>query len=113
MTPMIRPMQSDDVPAVVALTLANWDGDLTEYHSAAFVARLRKNVTPAQVAEWMAEKRVFVVEEGGGVIATGSLADFGTAEAPESFISQVFVRPDRHRLGLQRLLGLRARASSA
>jgi GNAT superfamily N-acetyltransferase len=97
-------MQPADVRAVVELTLANWDGDLTKSHSAGLVARLRKNVTPAQVAEWMGQKCVFVVEEGDEVVATGSLADFGAADTPEYFVSQFFVRPDRHREGLGALL---------
>jgi GNAT superfamily N-acetyltransferase len=102
---LIRRMQECDVKPVVELTLLNYDGVLAEHHSADFIAALRAEVTPESLREEMAWKQVFVVEDAGEVVATGSLADFGTPRAAMYTVSQFYVRPDLHGRGIgERLL---------
>ena len=93
-------MADSDVDAVVALAHANIDGVLAGYHSAAVMARFRDEITAESFREWMTWKQVFVAEDQGQVVATGSLADFGTAGEPKQTVSQFYVRPDLHRRGI-------------
>lgn len=43
---------------------------------------------------------ISVVEEAGGIVATGALADLGTPGSPMPSASQFFVRPDLHGRGI-------------
>jgi GNAT superfamily N-acetyltransferase len=97
---LIRRLQESDIDAVVGLTRGNYDGVLAEYHSATVLAAFRAEITPQALREQMTWKRMFVVEEAGQVIATGSLADFGTPGEPRHVVSQFSVRRDLHRRGV-------------
>ena len=101
---LIRGMKDQDVEPVVELTLANHDGVMAEHHSAEVIARFRADVTPQSFRDQMAWKQVFVAEEAGEVVATGALADFGSAGAPKYTVSQFYVRSDLHRRGIGKRL---------
>lgn len=100
----IRPIREEDVPTVVDMMHLNWDRVMSAYHSASVVARFRDEVTPNWLRWQMAWKQVFVVEEGGEIIATGALADLGTPDSPKISVSQFFVRPASHGRGIGRQL---------
>ncbi len=101
---LIRRMEESDVEAVVALSLANYDGIMAQHHTAGILADFRADVTPESFRETMGWKQVFVAEEAGEVVATGALADYGTSEEPKYTVSQFYVRPDRHAQGIGRRL---------
>jgi GNAT superfamily N-acetyltransferase len=115
---LIRPMEDTDVEPTAALARANYDGVMTQYHSAEILARFRSEVTPDAIREQLGWKQVFVVEHEGEVVATGALADFGTPEEPRYTVSQFYVRPDLHRQGigdrlLAHLVGVATAAGAA
>ncbi len=93
----IRPAREADIPCLVEMMLANWDTVMAEHHSAAVVEKFRAEITPDWIRRQMAWKQVFIVEESGDIVATGSLANFGTGNAPKHSVSQFFVRADLHR----------------
>jgi ribosomal protein S18 acetylase RimI-like enzyme len=101
---VIRRMDEGDAEPVIELMLGNYDGVLAEYHSPQVLARSRARVTPETLREWMGWKRVYVVEDKDGIVATGSLADFGSEGQPKLSISQLFVRSDLHGQGIGRRL---------
>jgi GNAT superfamily N-acetyltransferase len=47
-------------------------------------------------------QRIFIAMEDGKVVGTGSLADFGTPEAPSYYGTAIFVALDLHRYGIGR-----------
>jgi len=49
-------------------------------------------------------KAVYVVEQDGDVIATGSFVNFGSAVVPKYSISNLYVKPELHSMGIGRLL---------
>jgi GNAT superfamily N-acetyltransferase len=100
----IRPIEDRDIPEVVGIMLRNWDGVMSQHHSPAVVSRFRGEVTPDWLRRQMAWKRIFVVEDADGIVASGGLADFGDKGKPKYCVSQFFVRPDLHGRGIGGLL---------
>ena len=96
----VRPIQKTDIPSVVALTLRNLDDVLPRYYTPEFLAKIRAVVTPEKLKSQMASKRIFVVEQDGEIVATGGLADYGSAEKPKHTVSQFYVRVDMHSRGI-------------
>ena len=101
---IIRPMSEGDIEPVIELMLGNYDGILAKYHSPEVLARYRARVTPETLRAWMGWKRIYVVEDEDGIVATGSLADLGGEGRPKMSISQLFVRSDLHSQGIGRRL---------
>ena len=111
---LIRRMEDRDVEPVVELALANYDGVMAEHHSAEILAGFRADATPQSFRDQMAWKQVFVAEEAGDVVATGALADFGSAGAPKHTVSQFYVRSEFHGRGIgTRLLAHIAEAANS
>ena len=81
---LIRRMKDQDVEAVVELALANYDGVMAEHHSAEIIAGFRADVTPPSFRDQMAWKQVFVAEEAGEVVATGTRLLAHIAEVAKS-----------------------------
>ncbi|MGV8083588.1 MAG: GNAT family N-acetyltransferase [Coriobacteriia bacterium] len=101
---LIRRISESDIEPVVELVLRNYDGVMCEHHSPEVLARFRDDVTVQSFRKQMRRKQVFIVEDAGEVVATGSLANFGTAEEPKYTVSQFYVRPDLHGCGIGRRL---------
>jgi len=97
-------MEDADVEAAPRLTTTNYDGVMAEHHTAEILAAFRADVSPDAFREQMTWKRFWVVEGGGEIVAVGALADFGEPGAPNHVVSQFYVRADRHRRGIGRLL---------
>lgn len=49
-------------------------------------------------------RRIFVVESNAWVVASGALADFGTAKNPKHSLSYVFVTPTMQNMGIGKSL---------
>jgi len=96
----VRPITESDVNAVVALIERNWNEVLSRYHSSWVVTKFRDQVSPESLRHQMSWKRVFVVETDERVVATGALADFGSADSPRHSVSNLFVAPDLHGQGI-------------
>jgi GNAT superfamily N-acetyltransferase len=100
----IRPIRDEDVRCVIEIMTLNWDGVMAKHHSPEVVKKFRGEITPDWLKRQMGWKQVLVVEEGGEIVATGALANFGSPDNPRHSISQFFVRPDHHGRGIGTLL---------
>ena len=94
---IIRPINEDDIQDTVVLILRCWDEVMFAHHRADTIEKFRNEVNAEWLKRQMSWKDVFVVEEGEKIIATGAVANFGSADSPKICISQFFVDPDLHR----------------
>jgi GNAT superfamily N-acetyltransferase len=101
---IIRPIGNQDISNVVEMIRRNYNEVLFKFHSSTTIEKLKDETTPDWLKMQMGWKEIFVVEEGGEIIATGGLANFGTKEDPKHTISQFFVHPDRQSQGVGTLL---------
>lgn len=101
---LIRQMNENDIPAVIEIILRNWDEVLINSHKKETVEIFRSEINTNWLIKQLEWKEMYVVDDDGNIIATGSLADFGSAEAPKMSVSMFFVSPDYHSKGICRML---------
>jgi GNAT superfamily N-acetyltransferase len=97
-------MLNKDIPVVVELILRNWDEVLIHIHKKETFELFRSEVSPEWLEKQLYWKEMYVLEDAGRVIATGSFANFGTDETPKMSVSMFFVSPDYHSKGIGRML---------
>ena len=100
----IREVQLDDIGKIIGLINDNYDFVMAEAHSKAVLEKFKSHNTIENWINQMKWKRIFVVEEGDEIIATGSLADFGDQKLPKVSISNFFVAPHKQGTGVGRFL---------
>ena len=102
---LIRRMTPADADAVAALIGRSYDRVLVHYHSPALIARFREHATPESLSEQLGRKEVYVVEDGGRIVATGGLGWFhDDSPSGDRRISNLFVAVDLLGKGIGRLL---------
>lgn len=105
----LQDSQAEDVSRLIKRNLLEITSN---YYPSAYVAALLEEFSPANILRNAQTHRVFVVIEGGEVIGTGSLADYGTAETPSYYGVAIFVTPEHHARGLGRQLMHRIEAQA-
>jgi len=97
-------MIENDIIHVIELITRNWDEVLIHHHSIETVQKFRAEETGETFKKHLSSKELYVVEDNGQVMATGSLVNYGTAESPRLCVSMFFVSPDYHSKGIGRML---------
>jgi ribosomal protein S18 acetylase RimI-like enzyme len=101
---IVRKIEEQDVESVSGLMARNFDEVMSHYHSKHIIEKFKSHNTPELVKTQMLWKEIFVVEDDGGVVATGALANFGDSENPKYSVSNFFVKPELHNRGIGSLL---------
>jgi GNAT superfamily N-acetyltransferase len=76
---LIRPMTEADADEVSALVLRVYDQVLVHYQSPEMLAGFREHETPEGLRQQLGRKKLFVVMDGGRIVAVGGL---GWMDAP-------------------------------
>jgi predicted N-acetyltransferase YhbS len=64
------------------------------------IASLVAYFSPATLLKNSRSQTIFVATQGGEVVGTASLDNFGTAQSPDYYAVAVFVLPESHRQGI-------------
>lgn len=89
--------QAEDVSRLIKRNLL----EITSNHyPSTYITALMEEFSPTSILRNARTQRVFVATEGGEVIGTGCLADYGTAETPSYFGTAIFVTPEYQRRGV-------------
>ncbi len=103
---VIRRMSSADAGEVSALIVRSYDRVLVHYHSPELIEQFREHATPESLVEQLGCKDVYVVDDGGRIVATGGLGWFDTeSEDPaDRRVTNLFVAVDLLGKGIGRTL---------
>jgi len=105
----LQDAQAEDVSRLIKRNLLEI---ISNYYPSAYVAALIEEFSPTNILRNAQAQHVFVAIEGGEVIGTGSLADYGTAETPSYYGTAIFVTPEYHSRGVGRQLMHRIEAQA-
>ena len=98
---IIRRFQKGDEPAVSKVICTTLAAGNRESYSAAFIEKLIRSYSPAQIAVIAEEAHVYVACDGEMPIGCGGIADFwGSTE--ESHLTSIFVLPEYQGKGVGR-----------
>jgi predicted N-acetyltransferase YhbS len=100
----IREITEDDINKVIDIINRNYDEVMIKVHSEDVLKRFKKHNTLEDWDNQMKWKKIFVVEDGEEVVATGALANFGDNSSPKYCMSNFFVERKKHSMGIGKLL---------
>jgi N-acetylglutamate synthase-like GNAT family acetyltransferase len=90
-------MTATDISAVVELIKHNWDEVLIHHHRKDTYDLFCSEVTFESFEKQLTWKEMYVLEDDSNeILATGSLANFGTPETLKLSVSMLFVLPELH-----------------
>jgi GNAT superfamily N-acetyltransferase len=101
---VIREMDVGDVENVINILNKNYNEVMHNYHSKEVIEEFKLYNSSASWHNQLRWKNIFVVEENGALVATGAIANFGSLKTPRYAISNFFVLPEMHRMGVGTLL---------
>jgi predicted N-acetyltransferase YhbS len=102
---LIRHMTPADAEAVSALIDRGYDQVLAHYHSPELIRRFREHTTPESLREQLSRKDVYVVEDGGRIVATGGVGQWDDEKGgPDRRVTNLFVAVDLIGRGIGRML---------
>ncbi|MDF2946391.1 MAG: N-acetylglutamate synthase [Bacillales bacterium] len=100
----IREMQSEDIDKVIKILNDNYNFVMNRYHSKKILEEYKLYNTIDSWHNQLRWKTIFIVEEQNDVLATCSIANFGSLEEPKYCLNNFFVTYMRHRKGLGKFL---------
>ncbi len=101
---IIRPANKEDIVYIRLLLERNFDEVMSKHHSKEILDKFKAHNTCDNLLLQLSWKRIYVAEDNGRIIATGSFANFGTEETPKYSVSNFYVLPEFHNKGIGKLL---------
>jgi predicted N-acetyltransferase YhbS len=105
----IKPNQVDDVSSLIQRNLREIN---SRDYSSDFIVYLLDCFSPENILENAKKQDIFVATEGGEVVGTGGLANFGSDDSPDYYGVAFFVTPEHQRKGIGRQLVLAVEAKA-
>ena len=99
---IIDRFQASQAEEVAELIKRNLLEITSQYYSPEYVTSLIDHHSPMQLLEKARTQNIFVAMEDDKAIGTGSLADFGSPEAPSYYGTAIFVALEFHKKGIGR-----------
>ena len=96
----IQKLQDHQAEEVAALIERNVLEISSQYYSPDYIARIIDHLSAPNLIELAKTQHIFVAEEEGKVIGTGTLSNFGSEEEPAYYGTAIFVLPEIHRNGI-------------
>ncbi|WP_027339472.1 GNAT family N-acetyltransferase [Halonatronum saccharophilum] len=100
----IRRAEEKDINSIWQLIKSNFDEVMINDHSKEICEKFKNHNKPEKLREQMRWKEVYVVENDGEVVGTGAIANFGDGDSPKYSISNFFIKPELHRMGIGRFI---------
>ena len=100
----IRIAGVNDIDQIKLLLDRNFDEVMVKYHKRSVLDKYKSHNTIESLSSQLKWKTVYVVELDGEVIATGAFVNFGSAVAPKYSVSNLYVKPELHSMGIGLLL---------
>lgn len=100
----IRRADKGDIDRIKVILDRCFDEVMSTHHSQYVLEKFKAHNARESLLSQLDWKIVYVVEDDGEIIATGSLANFGTTEQPKYSLSNLYVLPERHSLGVGGML---------
>ena len=98
---LIRANESH-IPQIRNIAHRNFDEVLSKVHSSEIVMKCKAGHSIENLTAYLSWKKVYVMLDHDMVVGTGSLANFGTAEQPKWSVSNLYVLPENHGMGIGR-----------
>ena len=100
----IRKASANDIEQIKLLLDRNFDEVMSKSHSKSVLEKFKSHNSVESLLYQLGWKTVYVVEQYGEVIATGAFVNFGSADVPRYSISNLYIKPELHSMGIGRLL---------
>lgn len=97
-------MTDADCEAVSALIFRSYDRVPMHYNSPGLIETFREHATPKSLREQFTRKDVYVVEDGGRIVATGGVGQWDEEAGPDRRVAVLFVAVDLLGRGIGRML---------
>jgi len=100
----VRKASVNDIAQIKQILDRNFDEVMSNFHTKLVLEKFKSHNSIENLSSQLGWKTVYVVEQDGEVIATGAFANFGSADVPKYSISNLYVKPEFHSMGIGRLL---------
>ena len=96
----IRKAIKDDIQKIKTILDRNFDEVLSKYHSKTVIEKYKSYNTLESLSSQLAWKSVYVAEQHDEIVGTGAFADFGNADEHKYSVSNLYIMPEYHSLGI-------------
>lgn len=96
----IRLAGIDDIPAIRAVIIRNFDEVIAKDHSAEIVEKFKAHNSEDALIKQLSWKRIYVAEENGAIVATGAFANLSESGEARYCISNLYVLPNCQKRGI-------------